>query len=210
MATTGSIGFNGDDTLQGGAGNDRLEGGSGRDAMYGGAGNDTYQLGNTGDSVHENAGEGIDLVEATITYTLAANVENLTLMGTAAIKGTGNELNNTLVGNDAANVLDGGGGVDIRGDMRCAAARATTPTSSTRPATIVTETLNGEGVDTVLSSASYDLAGQYSENPTRTGTSAIDGKGNSLANILTGNTAANRLDGITGIDEMHGGKGDDT
>ncbi len=35
------------------------------------------------------------------------------LMGTAALKGTGNELNNTLVGNEAANVLDGGGGVDI-------------------------------------------------------------------------------------------------
>ncbi len=81
--------------------------------MYGGAGDDTYQLGSTNDSVHESANEGIDLVESTITCTLAANVENLTLMGTAALNGTGNELNNTLVGNDAANVLDGGGGVDI-------------------------------------------------------------------------------------------------
>ncbi len=100
-------GLDGDDTLYGGGGNDRLEGSRGRDAMYGGTGDDTYQVGNGGDSVHENAGEGIDLVEANFTYTLGANVEYLTLVGTAAIKGSGNELKNGLRGNSAANVLDG-------------------------------------------------------------------------------------------------------
>ncbi len=82
------------------------------DAMYGGAGNDTYQVGNGGDTVHENAGEGTDLVESTITYTLAANVEILTLMGTSAINGTGNDIANTLTGNGAANVLSGLDGND--------------------------------------------------------------------------------------------------
>ncbi len=54
----------------------------------------------------------------------------------------------------------------------------------------------------MLSSVSYDLAGQYIEKLTLTGTSALDGTGNSLDNVLVGNAAANRLDGKTGIDEM--------
>jgi Ca2+-binding RTX toxin-like protein len=47
-----------------------------------------------------------------VTWTLGANLENLTLLGTAAINGTGNSLNNTLTGNSAANVLTGGAGND--------------------------------------------------------------------------------------------------
>jgi Ca2+-binding RTX toxin-like protein len=41
-----------------------------------------------------------------------ANVENLTLTGTAAINGTGNELNNAIIGNGGANSLSGGDGND--------------------------------------------------------------------------------------------------
>jgi len=197
-------GLDGDDTLYGGGGNDRLEGSRGRDAMYGGTGNDTYQVGNGGDSVHENAGEGIDLVEANFTYTLSANVENLTLMGTAAINGTGNELNNMLVGTEAANVLDGGGGADIlRGGL------GDDTYIVDQAGDRLSEVLNG-GTDTVLASGSYILNGGYVENLTLTGTAAINGTGNTLDNVLIGNTAANRLDGKTGNDEMRGGKGDDT
>ena len=68
---------------------------------------------NVGDSIIENANQGTDTVFTTITYTLAANVENLTLEGTTAINGTGNDLNNTITGNTAANVLIGGAGNDI-------------------------------------------------------------------------------------------------
>ena len=80
--------------------------------MIGGAGNDSYYVDNVGDSIIENANQGTDTVFTTITYTLAANVENLTLQGTTAINGIGNDLNNTITGNTVANTLNGGAGAD--------------------------------------------------------------------------------------------------
>ena len=72
-----------EDTLSGLAGNDTLDGGAGADTMIGGAGNDTYIVDDAGDVVTENAGEGTDTVRTTLaSYTLGANVENLTYTGT--------------------------------------------------------------------------------------------------------------------------------
>src|SRR5439155_1959269 len=101
-------GGGGDDTLIGGAGNDKLTGAAGADAMAGGAGNDVYYVDNALDTVSENPGEGSDIVYATVSYALSAEVENLTLSGTDAIDGAGNALNNVIRGNSAANVIDGG------------------------------------------------------------------------------------------------------
>jgi len=103
----------GNDTLAGGAGNDRLDGGGGADKMSGGADDDSYVVDNAKDVITENAGEGADAVESSVTYTLANNVEYLTLTGTAAINGTGNTLANLLRGNSANNTLNGGAGTDI-------------------------------------------------------------------------------------------------
>jgi len=86
-----------------------LNGGSGADSLYGGQGDDTYEVDNPGDIVGEVSYYGRDLVNSSITYTLPADVENLTLTGTAAINGTGNNLGNTIVGNSANNTLTGGG-----------------------------------------------------------------------------------------------------
>jgi serralysin len=101
------------DNLYGWTGNDLLDGGADNDNMIGCAGNDTYIVDSIGDLVTEKASEGIDTVQSSVTYTLTANVENLTLTGTAAIKGTGNTASNMIVGNGAANTLSGGSGNDI-------------------------------------------------------------------------------------------------
>jgi len=214
------VGGSGDDTLNGLGGNDRLDGRAGADAMNGGTGNDTYVVDNLGDHTNENAGEGTDIVLSSIAWTLAANVENLTLTGSAAIDGTGNGLNNQLNGNSAVNTLTGGAG----NDRLNGAAGADVMIGGTgndiyfvdNAGDIVTENAS-EGTDTVLSSVTYTLSANV-ENLTLTGAAAISGTGNTLNNLLTGNAADNtltggagddRLDGKAGADAMHGGTGND-
>ena len=119
---TGLYGRGGNDTLITGSGNDRLEGGSGSDVlngsggadtMVGGTGDDTYYVDNLGDVTTEAASGGTDLVNASISITLQAQVENLVLMGSSSLSGTGNTLANTITGNAASNILNGGGGDDF-------------------------------------------------------------------------------------------------
>jgi len=105
-------GGEGVDALEGGTGNDWLDGGIGADRMSGGTGNDIYLVDNKDDIVTEKKDEGIDTVRSSITYTLGDNLENLTLIGTDAIDGTGNDLDNRIFGNSANNVLSGGKGND--------------------------------------------------------------------------------------------------
>ncbi|NTU54250.1 MAG: hypothetical protein HGA97_11270, partial [Chlorobiaceae bacterium] len=102
----------GNDTLVGNGGNDLLDGGNGADRLEGGSGNDVYLVDNPGDVVKEIAGNGTDSIESGITWTLGANVENLTLTGSGAINGKGNVLDNVITGNDGANVLNGVTGND--------------------------------------------------------------------------------------------------
>ncbi|ANY82173.1 hypothetical protein BB934_27850 (plasmid) [Microvirga ossetica] len=99
--------------ITGTSGNDVLAGTTGPDTMKGLAGNDTYMVNHSGDTIVELTGQGTDRIESTIGYTLTKNVENLKLIGTSAINGTGNELNNFLDGSDGVNVLKGGTGDDL-------------------------------------------------------------------------------------------------
>ncbi|MGO4838735.1 calcium-binding protein, partial [Rhizobiaceae sp. 2RAB30] len=74
---------------------------------------------------------------------------------------------------------------------------------------IVDERATGSnGVDTVQASVHYTL-GTGVENLTLTGTVAINGTGNNLANVIVGNAAANTLNGGTGADRLSGGGGND-
>src|SRR5205814_659831 len=180
-------------TLTGNSGNNTLNGGAGVDTMSGGLGNDTYVVDSTSDVVAENPGEGTDLVQASATYTLSSNVENLTLTGSSGINATGNAMRNVLTGNSAANVLTGGAGNDTyyvgTGDTVTEAASA--------------------GTDTVMSAITWTL-GSNIENLTLTGSSVINGTGNTLNNVITGNTASNTLTGAAGNDTLDGGAGADT
>ncbi len=107
----GLSGNAGDDTLTGGLGNDYLDGGIGNDYLDGGTGNDSYAVDSTGDVIVESLNQGSDTVNSSVKYSLGANLENLTLTGTA-YSGYGNTGLNTLTGNEANNLLSGKSGDD--------------------------------------------------------------------------------------------------
>ena len=107
------LGEGDNDILLGQQGNDRLDGGIGADRMSGGVGNDTYIVDNVGDVVIEFTGGGIDKVYASVNYDLASHVENLFLTGTGNTAGSGNDLDNHIIGNAGNNRLAGKGGTDL-------------------------------------------------------------------------------------------------
>lgn len=214
-------GLGGNDSLIGGDGDDLLDGGTGNDSMVGGAGNDHYLVDSTSDSVIEAAAGGNDTVSSSVSYTLGTEVENLTLIGIAAINGTGNVLANVIQGNAGANSLNGGDGNDTifggdgndtltggLGDDFLAGGLGNDSYNLDAAGDIVSEAAD-EGTDTVSAAFSYTL-GDNIEALVLTGTAAVTGTGNADANTLTGNTGANFLSGLDGNDTISGGNGDDT
>ncbi len=206
LTLTGSFAINGtgnsgNNRITGNSANNNLNGNGGIDTLIGGDGNDLYFI-NGSDSIIEDAGEGNDTVKSSVSYTLGANVENLILIGSSAINGTGNTGANQITGNTAANTIDGAGGTDtLIGD-------AGNDTYVTNGSDTIIEDA-GEGTDTVQSSATIVLAANL-EDLILTGTSSINGTGNTSANRLTGNKGTNILDGGGGSDTMAGGSGNDT
>ncbi len=202
---TNLFGLGGNDTLNGGAGNDLLDGGTGADQMYGQEGDDSYIVDNSGDVVGEDSDGGSDVVSASITYTLTADVEDLVLTGSSNISGTGNALGNTITGNTGNNTLNGGGGSDTLaggGGNDIYVVDATGDVIVENP---------GEGIDTVQAGISYSIAALADvENLTLTGSGNINGIGNALANVITGNSGNNVLDGGSGNDTLVGSSGNDT
>jgi Ca2+-binding RTX toxin-like protein len=101
-------------TLQGTAGNDYFIPGTSPVKMIGGAGDDIYIVNHAGDQIVENPGQGIDTVLSwSNSYTLPANVENLTIEGNWSQTGVGNSGNNIITAGTGADTLTGGGGRDM-------------------------------------------------------------------------------------------------
>jgi Ca2+-binding RTX toxin-like protein len=215
LSGSGNIGGTGNsanNVLTGNNGGNTLNGVAGHDKMVGGDGNDTYVVDSGGDVVQEKSGEGTDLVQASATFTLSANVENLTLTGSSAINGTGNSGANVLTGNGANNVLTGLGGNDTLdgrgGHDKMVGGRGNDAYVVDSSGDVVQERAGG-GTDTVQSSATFALSANV-ENLTLTGSSSINGTGNTLGNVLTGNGGKNKLDGGAGNDKLTGGGSADT
>ncbi|MBU1217102.1 hypothetical protein KJ870_10410 [bacterium] len=199
-------------TIIGNSGNNTLDGQSGMDVMSGGDGDDTYIVDNVNDTVVEEIDSGDDHVISSVTYTLSDNVERMTLVGTDAIDGTGNELDNVIIGNSSANTIDGMGGNDtmIGGDGDDVYYVDSSADSVFENAS--------EGIDTIYSSVSYVLP-ENVENLILLGNGNIDAGGNGLDNTIIGNSANNYiaggagkdiLDGKSGNDILEGGIGNDT
>lgn len=192
-------GGGGDDMLIGGAGNDTLTGGAGTNTMLGGTGNDIYVVSSATDIVSERGGDGLDQVQSSVSWTLGADVENLTLTGGTAINGTGNDAANILVGNAAANTLAGGAGNDLlSGELG-------------------NDTVNGgAGTDTAVYASATAAVVVNLATGTATGGAGVDklvsienAIGGTGSDTLIGDAGANLLNGGAGIDVIDGGAGDD-
>jgi Ca2+-binding RTX toxin-like protein len=222
------IGTAANNTLTGGSGNDFIDGGAGRDTMIGLGGDDTYVVDNSRDVVVEVAGDGIDTVLSSVSATLSANVENLTLTGLNSINGTGNALDNVIIGNSAANNLSGNAGDDhLFGGASADRLNGGTGNDyldgglggdnmdggSGNDTYVVDSTLDrisdGSGIDTVLTTLlSYTMSRDI-ETLNFTGIGSFTGTGNSSANTITGGAGADILDGAAGNDTLNGGAGAD-
>jgi Ca2+-binding RTX toxin-like protein len=219
-------GLAGNDLLQGGGGDDTLDGGSGSDALDGGLGNDLYFVDSTGDNANGDDG-GVDTVVASVSFSLwmqGEQIERLTLVGMAAVHGTGNELANTLTGSRASNLLEGRGGADtlyggLGNDTLDGGTGADRLVGGDHDDTYRIDSAGDQvveeyddiysGTDTVVASLSTTL-GFGLERLTLAGSLPLAGTGNAKGNLLLGNTGANRLDGAAGNDTVDGGSGNDT
>ncbi|WP_223544079.1 peroxidase family protein [Pseudomonas sp. A-B-19] len=198
-------GLGGNDILNGDAGNDMLIGGTGADTMAGGVGDDVYEVADLGDVVTELGGEGTDTVWTSLSgYTLTANVDNLFFGGSGNFAGTGNALDNTLVGGAGNDVLIGGAGTDtmvggVGSDVY----------EVTDLGDVVSE-LGGAGSDTVWTSLGSYVLGANVDNLFFGGSGDFAGTGNALDNTIVGGAGNDILVSAAGNDILIGGSGTDT
>jgi large repetitive protein len=244
-------GNDGNDYLKGGTGNDILDGGSGNDILdgsgdstgldtfAGGAGDDTYGIYKSADVIIESAGGGNDTVWTAVDYTLAANVENLYLVG--SLTGTGNDGANILVGYGVGNqTINGLGGDDYliggAGNDYLNGGNGNDYLDGGDGDDVLVGSGNNTGNDTFIGAIGDDIYGVYSsntiiiENATEGHDSvwaavnhtltaniedlylagALTGTGNAGDNLIVGYGADNQtIYGLDGNDTVVGGIGDD-
>jgi Ca2+-binding RTX toxin-like protein len=197
-------------TLTGNDGANKLDGAGGADTLIGGKGDDIYFVDDIGDKVVETianaAGGGHDEVRSGITFSLAAlaNVDDLTLTGSADIKATGNALDNEIHGNSGGNVIDGGKGAD---HMEGHAGSDIYYVDNVGD--VVVEAMN-EGTDTIISSVAFNTLVANVENYTFNVSKAIDFTGTSGVNWIAGGSSGDTIHGNGGADHLFGNGGNDT
>jgi Ca2+-binding RTX toxin-like protein len=227
-----NFGGAGNDSLSGGLGSDTLNGGLGSDTLVGGAGDDLYSVGVFNTSIVEQANEGNDIVNSSVSFTLPANVERLTLVGTGSTRGTGNDLANLMLGNTGNNFLNGLAGNDtingldgndtIRGGLgddtifggngvdtvRVNASGANIILTDTSVTGEGTDSLNGIENAELFVFQSNNIPGNIDASAFTKGSVTLDG--GSGRNNLLGSIGSDFLDGERDIDTLSGGGGNDT
>ncbi len=209
-------GTSGNDSLVGTSGADTLEGFAGNDTLVGSLGDDLYIVG-TGDILNDSG--GVDTVQSTVSWTLAAGFENLTFTGTAVTSGSGNNLNNVITGSAGNNWLRGLEGNDT---INAGAGNDTIQMSNGSGTSYGSDVINGgDGVDTLdygsaaRTAVFIDLAaGAASGGGTGGAGSATvsnveNANGSAFNDVITGSAAANFLFGFDGNDTLDGGAGND-
>ncbi len=205
-------------TLIGNAAANILDGGLGADTLQGGKGNDTYIVDDANDEVVELANEGIDTVKSSVDHSLDDNVENLILLA-GATSGTGNTLRNSITGNAADNVLDGGKEVDTlaggAGNDRYIVDLLSKGLGT--KATVALEDtvieLANQGTDTLeLRMGANDIASFKGSASITLGANLENLDASKLGELdikLIGNLANNEIWGSNGNNELNGGAGND-
>ncbi|MEZ0318207.1 MAG: beta strand repeat-containing protein [Methylophilaceae bacterium] len=230
-------GNSGNNSITGTTFGDTLDGGIGNDTMIGGLGNDYYFINSANDIVMENINQGIDTVNSSISFNLASaqNTENLTLLGSANISGTGTSANNLIIGNSGNNQLEGLGGDDVivggAGDdtLDGGAGNDVYLITASTEHTVAEIIDSGGGVDEVrfASLVFSDTLTLFSEdtgfekivigtgnglNAVTSGTAALNVDASAFMNALTitGNDGNNAITGTSQNDVINGGGGNDS
>jgi glycerophosphoryl diester phosphodiesterase len=216
--------------INGTSGNNSLTATTNPDRILGNGGNDTITstVANAGQNDLFDGGIGTDTLVisgGTASTALTLNVANIAntsnqLSGISGLvvqnfesfdfanflgtlNATGSTGNDTITAGAGNDTLDGGAGTNtLRGGVGDDTYIISTLTNT------ITEAANA-GIDTVLSSVNYTLATNV-ENLVLTGTTDLNGTGNTLNNTLTGNIGNNILNGGAGTDTLIGGTGNDT
>jgi Ca2+-binding RTX toxin-like protein len=196
------------ENLTGSAFGDALEGNAGNNVLSGGAGIDTVSY------EHATVGVTVSLALTSAQNTLGAGTDVLTNFENV----TGSNFNDILTGKSGANVLTGLDGNDVLnggGSADTMIGGAGDDIYVVNNVGDVVDETGGNGIDTIKSSITFSLADSVHVNSdvehlTLTGPTAINGTGNTLANVITGNSGNNILAGLGGADTLDGGAGVDT
>jgi Ca2+-binding RTX toxin-like protein len=208
LVLTGTFALTG--TANGGA--DTLTSNTGVDTLYGGSGNDGFVINNSSDVIVDTSTTTANSVLSIVNYSLAANVNSLTLMGTVALRATGNSGNDLITGNSGADTLTAGSGSDTlvsgSGIDSLVGGTGTDLFIVNNSSDVVTMS-GGSAADSIEASVNYTLPTAVNYLAL-TGTANLTGTAVSGSNVLVANSGNDVLIGGSGTDIFHSGTGIDT